>query len=729
MSAITNNMFRRLDRHEAPLTERLANAIRTGSFDAIDEISQAASCIGPLLGALGWREYSREILEALPHFSDEMDLIDLRNMLVSLGYESDAHTGSLKDLNDDLLPVLFEADDGNLFVVLKRAANEYLVYDAAAKTQMKLPGFPLVGSAYVFTDVHASHAIGDPVSDTPNWFDSVMGRFRKLVKHLLAMTLLINVIALLVPLFIMFVYDNVIGAGVTHNLGYLVVGVLLALSAEFYLRVLRGKTMALIAGRLNYLISIEAFKRVQLLAPQQTERSTLSAQMDRLQHFESIRDFFAGPNALLLIELPFILLYIGVLTLLGGFIGLIPLAMLLCFAGFAFFWFPDAIKNTAHVGNVKAARARLMLETFSGLKELKSTSSEARWLQLCRETSGEAMTSNWKLQVDQAWVNTVGQTLATLAAIAAITLGTLQVMAQEMSVGALIAVMAIIWRVLNPLQSLCTLGLSFRQLSQAIQSLNHLMRIKPETSTNKAALLNRSIKGAIEFERVSFRYGPDSDPALSGVSFALEPGELLAITGNNGAGKSSILKLMAGMYRQQGGVIRVDQMDLRQMNVQDLRRVVAYLPQTVSLFHGTVAQNIRLNLPQATEENVEEAAIRAGIFPLIQSLPEGFNTVIGDQTTHQLPGGLMHGIALARAYVRKAPVFLLDEPGSALDEFSEYNLLENVKQMRGRQTVLMVSHDPQHLVIADRVLVLNDGMATYLGEPEGALKALMEQVQ
>jgi len=393
---------------------------------------------------------------------------------------------------------------------------------------------------------------------------------------------------------------------------------------------------------------------------------------------------------------------------------------------FSWLWFPSLNKKLVHAGHARSARQRMLMETFSGLHELKALGAEGAWLELYREASGEAMTRTFKTSTSHALINSVAQSLMTIAGISVLALGTLKVMSGDMTIGALIAVMALIWRVLSPLQGVCLAMLQIDQITQSIKQLNQLMRVPSELNSYKAGLIMPKITGKVNFDRVTFRYGPNEDPALVGASFTINPGEFVAIVGGNGSGKSTVLKLVAGMYRAQAGMLTLDDTDVRQMNATDLRRVIAYMPQKPSLFYGTIGQNIRLNQPLATDEQLVAAAKQAGILPAIKELPKGLDTLVGDHTTSRLPSGLVHGICLARSYVRKAPVFLLDEPGTSLDKVTDQNLMDHLEKMRGKQTILMVSHRPSHIRLADKAVVMINGMVAHVGTPGEAIKYLTE---
>jgi len=336
------------------------------------------------------------------------------------------------------------------------------------------------------------------------------------------------------------------------------------------------------------------------------------------------------------------------------------------------------------------------------------------------------MTRTYTTSTSHALINSVAQSLMTIAGISVLALGTLKVMAGDMTIGALIAVMALIWRVLAPLQGVCLAMLQIDQITQSIKQLNQLMRVPSEKNSYKAGLIMPKISGKINFDRVTFRYGQNEDPALIGTSFTIEPGEFVAIVGGNGSGKSTLLKLVAGMYRAQAGMLSIDETDVRQMNATDLRRVIAYMPQKPSLFYGTIGQNIRLNQPLATDKQLIQAADQAGILSALKKLPKGFETLVGDHTTSRLPSGLVNGICLARSYIRQAPIFLMDEPGTSLDKITDQNLMNHLEKMRGKQTILMVSHRPSHIELADRAIVMMNGMVAHVGTPGEAIKYLTE---
>jgi ATP-binding cassette, subfamily C, bacterial LapB len=291
------------------------------------------------------------------------------------------------------------------------------------------------------------------------------------------------------------------------------------------------------------------------------------------------------------------------------------------------------------------------------------------------------------------------------------------VMNGDMTVGGLVASMILVWRVLAPLQTGFVSLTRVTQVRSSIAQINNLMNIKGEREQHTLVNPIKQIEGFVTFARVSIRYSPDSDPALVGISFELEPGEVICIVGGNGSGKSTVLKLLAGMYAPQAGSIRIDNMDIRQMDTVELRHAVAYVPQTVQFFYGTIAQNMRLAHPTATDADIYRACEMAGVLEDVLSLSqgsgkwkrEGFEVRIGDSSSGQMPTSLLQRLNLARGYLKKSPIMLFDEPGNGLDFASDQIFMKNVEKMRGETSILMVTHRPSHLRLADKILWLEYG--------------------
>ncbi|QYZ64980.1 MAG: ATP-binding cassette domain-containing protein [Gammaproteobacteria bacterium (ex Lamellibrachia satsuma)] len=711
------------------VSEMLAKALRNDQTEAFNTASPYAACLMPLLQELGWHNYARELVESLPHYTEQFDLIDLRNVLVTLGYESIAQKIRIESIKDELYPCLFLSRDGAVYVLLEREENSVRYFDAQQHEYISADILWDYGTAYLFTDTHPTHGVSRADTADTEWFTKLLQRFKHMIKHLLGITFIINLVALIVPLFIMMIYDKVIGAKSPDTLPYLVSGVVILLLSDLVLRLLRARLLGSVAGRLDYLIGVETFRHMILLPPLFTERSSVAAQLSRLKQFDSVRDFFTGPNAAIVLELPFVLLFIIVIGVLSGPIAVIPLAMVAAFIVLGLLWIPSLNQKILRSGKTRTDKHRILMQTLNGRSEIKAIGGETVWWERFREVSGEAVMANYQTLVGNGIMSSIAQGMMTLSGVAVIGLGTLSVIAGEMTIGALIATMALVWRVLSPLQSAFLSFSKFQHTLKAIKQINQLMRLKIERHTGQSSLMLSELQGSMKIDRVSFRYGPEMDPALLGVAFEIKAGEMVAVVGNTGSGKSSLLKLIAGMYRPQGGSISIDDLDMRQLNAMDLRRAIAYVPQETKLFYGSIAQNMRLNNGMATDKELEEAASEAGILQEIQNLPKGFDTLVGDSTTDRLPPGFLRSLSMARAFVSPARILLLDEPGASLDEASDRRFIEQINKLKGKRTIIMVSHRPSHIRLADKAVLLTNGSINFIGTAEQAVTKLLEDAQ
>ena len=244
------------------------------------------------------------------------------------------------------------------------------------------------------------------------------------------------------------------------------------------------------------------------------------------------------------------------------------------------------------------------------------------------------------------------------------------------------------------------------------------MTIAPEGDLVPRSVDQRRFAGAVSFSRVSFRYSPESDPALVGVNFDIKPGQVIAVVGANGAGKSSLIKLVAGMYQPQAGAVLIDGADIRQMDPQNLRQAISYVPQDIEFFRGSIAQNLRLANPVASQDDLRMACMSAGVLQDVENLPKGFSTRVGDQHSSRFSASFLQRLALARAFVREAPVILFDEPTNGLDQKADRAFQHTINRLRGGSTIFLITHRPSHLDLADRILVLEAGQLRGDAPPE-----------
>ncbi|MFP6750030.1 MAG: ATP-binding cassette domain-containing protein [Alphaproteobacteria bacterium] len=386
-------------------------------------------------------------------------------------------------------------------------------------------------------------------------------------------------------------------------------------------------------------------------------------------------------------------------------------------------------KHFAAVGNEhKADQQKYLVQAISGMRAIKFAGSEEIWLQRYHELSAASALREFAITRQNNVVQTVSRIISLASGIALMGFGAMGVMDGAMTIGTLIASMALVWRALAPLQSGFQTLNRIGQIKTNLRQINHLMRL-PTERVPRLVPFKRAFKGRIVFNGVAHRFSSDAELALLGVTFTVEPGEVVAITGPNGSGKSTMINLMAGLYRATMGAILIDGIDMRQIDPIDLRQSIALAPQSTELTYGTVAQNLRLAEPTASDDDLITATKLARVHDGIMALPEQYETRLNEQVLTELTEGFKQKLSLARAYLKKAPIMLFDEPGQFLDEEGDQAFIAAIQKLRGGATIIIVTHRPSHMESADRLLVLDGGRLQYNGPPQEAMDRLLGDAQ
>jgi ATP-binding cassette, subfamily C, bacterial LapB len=399
------------------------------------------------------------------------------------------------------------------------------------------------------------------------------------------------------------------------------------------------------------------------------------------------------------------------------------------FLGLVLLLMPLQRRFGAQASRTRARRHAFLVEMLGSLDTVKECAGESAWMQRYRDKSSRAAESNRKNQFLAVVAQTLGNTCMLAAGAATIGVGTLLVLDGSLTVGALVASMALVWRVLSPLQLGLTMLPRLEAALRSLHEINGLMRLVPAAAPRRAGATHRVFSGRLRLSRASLRYRADDEPAVLGVDLDVRPGELVALIGPNGSGKSSLLKLAAGLYAPLAGTVTIDGLDLRQLDPTELRGAIAYLPQRPRLFFGTIAQNLRLAAPAASDEELELALGEAGALDEVRALPGGLRAKIGDEGCKVLPAGLVQRLALASIYLRDCPVLLFDEPGQTLDERGDADLMAMLARMKGKKTMLLVTHRPSHLKLADRVVRLDGGRLVADGPARDLQRHIEERVK
>jgi ATP-binding cassette, subfamily C, bacterial LapB len=648
-----------------------------------------------LLTALKWRGEERHVHESLPHDLHSLDCDQFRAILANLGFPSLLRRGSPKMLDGRWLPALYLDRKGMPQLLIDETDQ-----DEAPDAEHALLLFPPAGN--------------EGMDQQTGFLTKVMRRYRPTLVQAFWVSLLITIIALAPSLFNRALYDNVIASGSKSGMNMLLAGVLAALACELALRALRARNFAHLGARLDHFVSCTVFERLLALPPAFTERAAVSSQIARLRDFDSIREFCTGPLAPLIFELPLVATYVAAMIYVGGWLALIPGVLVIAYVILLAGMYQGHKERAHHAASAGSARHEFLLETVTKLPAIRLAGLEAAWLERYRNISARASDASFSSSFYSQILEVKAYVLMTISAVATLGFGVIAVINQSLTTGDLIASMMLIWRIVAPMQLACASMSRVQQLAASKAQVERLFSMPPEHDFRAPFRAHAKLQGGISFRRVSLRYLQDSEPALLGVTFDVKPGEVVAIAGNNGSGKSSILKLILGMYQAQAGAVLLDGVDVRQLDPVFVRQSVAYVPQIASFFAGTLRENLQLSSPSADDGACAKALSQAGASESAAKLdaPMDASVAAGQK------------VNLARAYLRTVPIVLLDEATHGLGPDSDAELVRQIAELRGKATVLICTHREDHMRLADRMMVIEKGELTMAGPPDKVLEAM-----
>lgn len=555
-----------------------------------------------------------------------------------------------------------------------------------------------------------------------HWFWSVIAESYPLYRDVLLAAFLANLFALGLPLFVMNVYDRVVPNQAIDTLWVLSAGLMLMLVSDLVLRTLRGRFIDLASARSD--VKLSAFIMERVLGMRMEERpSSAGSFASSLRAFESVRDFIGSATVTAFIDLPFGLLFLLVI----GWIAwpmLIPLLVgTLLLIGYAVIVQRRMQGLSETMYRAGAERNAVLIEGLVGFETLKAIGAEApmqrRWEQSAALLA--RVGTQLRLLTTSATNGTafVHQTINVVMVITGVYL----IAQQELSMGGLIACTMLASRMMAPVGAVAGLLVHYHSAATALASLDTLMKKEVERPDDAHFISRGRLKGAIELRDVGFVYPGQSRPALQHVNLRIEPGERVAILGRVGCGKTTLERLILGLYRPTSGSLLVDGIDQRQIDPAELRRQIGYVAQDATLFFGTLRDNITLGAPQADDEDLLRAAELAGLMEMVNGHPLGFDMPIGERG-ESISGGQRQRVALARAVINDPPVLLLDEPTASMDHSSEESLKLRLSEYARGKTLIVVSHRSSLIDLADRIIVMDGGRIVADGPRNQVIVAL-----
>jgi ATP-binding cassette subfamily C protein LapB len=641
------------------------------------------------------------------------------------------------ELSPMLLPAVLLLEGGEALIVVARHADgpayDIVVpgrqHHARVATEAELAR-DYTGVALVATPQPRRHAphedtalLADPAQ---HWFWGTLRRFVPYYRSALIAAMLSNVLMLVTGLTTSVIYDKVIPNQAFVTLWWLAIGAGIALAFDLLARQLRAYLIDM-AGRKTDLIVGVALFRQSLGVRMEQRPPSAGAYAHNVSQIEVVREFFASATMSALSDLPFVVIFVAMTFIIGGPLGWVPALAIPLLLGLSAL-IQGALRRamTAHMKQ-QADLQGVLVEAVDGIEDVKAAGAQGRFLRHYEESSAATLLSQIRSRSISALTTNLSAVSQQLVTLVILVWGVHLIDAKVITAGGLIGAVMFSMRALAPLSSVVMLATRYQGARAAMRNLDRVMSQPTDREPGRVYVARPEIGGRIGLQDVGFAYpadGSDVPPqVLKGVTLSFEPGERVAILGRIGSGKSTVLRLLAGLYRPTAGQVEADGIDLRQIDPADFRARVGFVAQDPRLFKGTLRDNILLDRPAADPGRLGDVARLTGLDRLVAGHPKGWELPVGEAGA-LLSGGQRQLVALARCLVTKPQILLMDEPTSSMDAQSEAAFLRQLKEAAGACTLVMVTHRPAVLELVNRIVVIDGGRVVMDGPKDQVLAAL-----
>ncbi|WP_341744396.1 type I secretion system permease/ATPase [Azonexus hydrophilus] len=555
-----------------------------------------------------------------------------------------------------------------------------------------------------------------------HWFWGALADQWPVYRDVLAAALLINVMALSLPLFTMNVYDRVVPNRALETLWMLALGVGIVIAVDMVLRTLRGYFIDLASARIDMQLSARIMERV-LGVRMEARPAAVGSFASNLRSFESVRDFITSATVTTLIDLPFAMLFLLVIGMIAWPLLFPVLGAMLVVLVYAYVLQHKMHELSETTYRAGALRNATLIESLTALETIKTQGAESIMQAKWEKSVAFVARINNQMRFLSAAATNGAMEMQQVVNVLVIIVGVYLIGDGKLSMGGLIACTMLSSRAVAPLGQMVGLLMQYHNAKVALTSLEQVMANPVERPADANFVHRPELRGDIEFRDVEFSYPNTQVSALRGINCSIKAGEKVVIIGRIGSGKTTLQKLIMGLYQTTGGAVSIDGVDVRQLDPADLRRNIGYVAQDVTLFYGTLRDNISIGAPYADDAAILAAAEAGGLTDFVNRHPDGFDMMIGERGD-SLSGGQRQGVAIARAFLMDPPILLLDEPTSAMDFSSEQQFKQRLKSIAAHKTVIIVTHRNSLLDLATRVIVVDEGKVVADGPRDQVIQAL-----
>ena len=558
-----------------------------------------------------------------------------------------------------------------------------------------------------------------------NWFLVYISSQKKYYLQAILASIFINIFALITSVYIMVIYDRIIPNNAISSLISIIIGVLFVICMDFSMKMLRGYFLDMAGKQIDSSSSSDIFQKI--VGYDLSKAPKFSGELvSVVREFETFREFFNSITLTSLVDFPFIIVFLTVMYGIGGNIAFVPGLVVPIVIIFGILIQPMLRQISEDSQQNGQAKQTVLGEMINGLETVKTVSGgtvlKKRWMNAVDAQSKTSIKSRIFTQLALNFAG-IGQQLSQVGIIG---FGVLAVSSGDLSMGALIACTILSGRTLAPLGQIGGLMGRLNSAKAAYHSVTKFMLEASREEVAKDYFPRDKIQGSIEFSHVDFSYSDDSQIIFNDLNLKINSGEKVAIIGRIGSGKTTILKLILGLYQPNNGSMLIDGANIQQIRPDDIRRQFGVVMQNTYLFSGSIRDNIGFGLDKISTDEIDEAANIAGVSDFTKLMSNGLDYQLSEGGK-DLSGGQRQAIALARAIVRKPAVILLDEPTSAMDLTSERAIIKNLKSYFTKQTLVVVTHRMSLLQLVDRVIAVDDGKVTVDGSRESILNKLQDK--
>ncbi|MEO0443524.1 MAG: type I secretion system permease/ATPase [Pseudomonadota bacterium] len=636
---------------------------------------------------------------------------------------------SLTEIPDIVLPLVLLLQNNRACVLLsldKQGRTAECIIDGVGQSRfLTVDKLRATYTGYcIYTKLQQPLQSRSQADDTQNnnWFWSVMKSSWRIYRDVLMASFFINLLAIATPLFVMNVYDRVVPNQALATLWVLAIGVIIVYLFDLVLKGLRGYFVEVAGKKSDILLSCFLFERV--LGSRFSESpSSIGSFVSQFREFDSVRNFYTSSTITAFIDLPFVLVFLLLILYVGGPLVWVPIIALPIILLYGFVLQKPIKLSVEQTFRSAAQKNAILVESLVGLETVKVLGTEGFLQRLWERSVGHLAHWSQRVRLLSLSVTLFSGLIQQLASVVIIIAGVYLIVERELTMGALIACFMLASRAMMPISQVASLLVSYDQTKTALAALNDIVAKPQERNPEKPFVKRPHFAGAIQFNKVNFAYPDDKQAALEDISFKINAGEKVAIIGRIGSGKTTIQKLILGLYAPSQGNVLFDGIDSQQIDPADLRQHIGYVPQDIVLFAGSIKDNLSYGASHISDAHIIAAAELSGVKEFVDRHPLGFDRLVGERG-QALSGGQRQSIGIARALLRKPSMMVLDEPTSGMDNSSETHVKHKLEKVLRHKTLILVTHKTSLLSLVDRVLVLDNGRLIADGPKAPVLEAL-----